>query len=72
MSRKPVAAVQTTTALVVVCEDGSVWFTTSPGMDKEWKEGVPIPGSQADPTSVEEIPDDMRIPDDLGRESPFL
>ena len=34
-------------SLTVVCDDdGAVYWTTSVG--QEWKEGTPIPGSQAD------------------------
>ena len=31
--------------IVVVCEDGSVWFTTHPASD--WKKGKPVPESEA-------------------------
>ncbi len=45
--RKPVAAVVTEDgAVVVVCDDGSLWLARSLGLGEGWHEQGPIPGSQ--------------------------
>ena len=50
---KPVAAVAMRMNggdnLVVVCEDGSVWYTTRVDGAEAWQEHQPVPGSEAVP-----------------------
>ena len=46
--RRPVTALVKERWLVVVCDDGSVWFTDQLDADEGWREVPPVPGTQAD------------------------
>jgi len=49
MSRKPVAMVTRDDLIIVVCEDGSVWYSNTVGDGAKWEKGSPIPGSSVGP-----------------------
>ncbi|MCG6989389.1 MAG: hypothetical protein LJF06_14595 [Gemmatimonadetes bacterium] len=44
--RKPVAAVAKGAILMVVCDDGTVWYTRTLGRNEEWIEAQRIPGTE--------------------------
>ena len=46
--RSVVSVVTHRDLLIVVCDDGSVWYTGSLEQEKGWKEYHPVPGTQAD------------------------
>jgi hypothetical protein len=49
MSRKPVAMVTRDDLIIVVCEDGSVWYCRDVGDGEKWEKGTPIPGAGVGP-----------------------
>lgn len=44
--RKPVAAAVKEAILMVVCDDGTVWYTRTLGRNQEWIEAQRIPGTE--------------------------